>query len=210
MNPKKRGSTFTGRCALILLTSTQLLVCAQTAAQPQQAAPAFVESDTSPRLTTIKRVCVDKFAGEESLVATVQEIAIASIFSLKRFTVTEKCDKADAVLKGAVIERVENKIRAEGEATNFGVSRGAANVNRHSGTAAFGAALGGSGESLMSAETGSHASVTLRLTSADGDVLWAYTQDSPGGKTRGAVSDAVDRAIRQLQREIERAAAQTK
>jgi hypothetical protein len=158
----------------------------------------------NPRLASLQRICVDKFVGEEALVATVREIAMASLFSLKRFIVTEKCEKVDATLKGAVIERGEKRVRAEGESADFGVAAGAASVNRVSGTAAVGAALGGSGESLLSAETGSRASVTLRLVDSDGVILWAYTQDSAGGKTKGAVSDAVDRAIRQLQKDISR------
>jgi hypothetical protein len=156
------------------------------------------------RLASLRRVCVDKIVGEESLVASVREIAIASLFSLKRFTVTEKCEKADAILRGAVIERAEKRVRAESEATDFGVAAGGARVTGRSGSAGFGAAVGGSGESLLSAETGSRASVTLRLVGLDGDVLWAYTQDSPGGKTRGAISDAVERAVKQLQRDMAR------
>jgi len=39
----------------------------------------------------------------------------------------------------------------------------------------------------------------------EGEVLWAYTQDSAGGKAKGAVSDAVERAIKQLARELSRA-----
>lgn len=71
-------------------------------------------------------------------------------------------------------------------------------------TAGLGAVAGGSSERLFSIETLSRASVTLRLTNREGDIIWAYTQDSAGGKTKGAVSDAVDRAIRQLGRELGR------
>jgi hypothetical protein len=170
----------------------------------QAPAPPAPPADVNPRLASLRRVCVDKIVGEESLVASVREIAIASLFSLKRFTVTEKCEKADAVLRGAVIERAEKRVRAESETTDFGVAAGGARVSGRSGSAGIGAAVGGSGESLLSAETGSRASVTLRLVDLDGDVLWAYTQDSPGGKTRGAVSDAVERAVKQLQRDMAR------
>jgi len=197
MNPKKPASTSMAS-RLLLTTLIAVPLCGQATAPPAQ------QPESNLRLSSIRRVCVDKFVGEEALVATVREIAIASLFSLKRFTVTEKCEKADATLKGAVIERAEKRVRAEGEAADFGVAAGGASGSRHSVTAGFGAAVGGSGESLLSAETGARASVTIRLVDADGDVLWAYTQDSPGGKTKGAVSDAVDRAIKQLQREIAR------
>jgi hypothetical protein len=46
--------------------------------------------------------------------------------------------------------------------------------------------------------------VVLRLVDADGEVIWAYSVDSTGGKTRGAVSDAVDQGVRQLMRDVGR------
>ena len=161
------------------------------------ATPAPAENDYQ-ELLGVKRICVEKFAGDEALVATVREMAIAGLFALKRFRVSEKCDKADATLKGAVLERGERRIRGEGEATDFGAAAGGASVSRNSGSAGFGAVVGGSGEALFSAETASRASVTLRLVNSDGDVIWAYTQDSAGGKTKGAVVDAVEKGIRQL------------
>jgi hypothetical protein len=57
---------------------------------------------------------------------------------------------------------------------------------------------------LFSAETGTKASVTLRLVDQEGEVIWAYTQDSAGGKNKGAVADAVERAMKQLQRDASR------
>jgi hypothetical protein len=158
-------------------------------------------------LTAIKRICVDKIAGEEAIVAAARELAIAGLFSAKRFTVTEKCDKADAILKGAVLERGEMRVRGEGEATDFGAAAGGASATRSSGRAAFGAIAGGSGESLYSAETRASASVVLRLVDPEGTVVSAYSQDSPGGKVKGAIADAIERAVKQLLREVEKAAA---
>jgi hypothetical protein len=141
------------------------------------------------------------------MVSPVREIAIAALFGMKRFAVTENCAKADATMKGAVIERAGRRARREGEAADFGVAAGGASVSRSGGSGGFGAMLGGSGEVLASAETTTHASVTLRLVNRDGDVIWAHTQDSAGGKTKGAIADAVERAMRQLGRELGRIAA---
>ncbi len=60
-------------------------------------------------------------------------------------------------------------------------------------------------ESLSSAETKEHAVVTLRLVNKEGEVLWAVSNESSGGKTKGAIGDAADRAARRLLRDIERA-----
>jgi hypothetical protein len=41
----------------------------------------------------------------------------------------------------------------------------------------------------------------------EGTVVWAYSQDSPGGKVKGAIADAIERAVKQLLREVEKATA---
>jgi hypothetical protein len=98
------------------------------------------------------------------------------------------------------------RVRGEGEATDFGAAAGGARVSGRSADAAFGALVGGSGESLYSAETRSSASLILRLTNLDGDVIWAHSQDSTGGKVKGAIADAAERAVKQLLRDVERVA----
>ena len=186
----------TGRLALVALLPGVLFSQA-----------AGLDVPPSRTLADIKRVCVDKIVGEEAVVAAARELAIAGLFSARRFVITEKCDKADVILKGAVLERGEMRVRGEGEATDFGAAAGGASANRISGRAAFGAIAGGSGESLYSAETRESASVVLRLVDQEGTIVWAYSQDSPGGKVKGAIADAIERAVKQLLREVERATA---
>jgi hypothetical protein len=197
MSPKKRGSTFTVR----LVVAMGMWAPADLA-QDVGSAPT-----TSATLGKLTRVCVDQFSGDTALVSPVREIAIAALFGMKRFVVTENCAKADATMRGAVIERTGRRARSEGEAADFGAAAGGASVSRSGGAAGFGAIIGGSSEALASSETTAHASVTLRLVDSDGDVIWAHTQDSQGGKTKGAIADAVERAIRQLGRDVGRSAA---
>ena len=45
----------------------------------------------------------------------------------------------------------------------------------------------------------------MRLVSKDGDVLWSTTQESLGGKFRGASAEVADRITRQLIGDYERA-----
>ena len=61
------------------------------------------QADDAAALQRIKRICVDRLAGQAPLVDAVREMAFAALFSAKRFTVLEKCEKADATLKGAVL-----------------------------------------------------------------------------------------------------------
>lgn len=161
-------------------------------------AAALGQEPPGPGLAQIQRICVAEFAGDPRLIGSVRELAIAGVFKLKRFRVMEDCAKADAALKGAVLEREDSRVRSESETTDFGVIAGAAAP----GAAAVGGVAGGTGQGLMSAETRSRASVTLRLVTKDGEVVWADTQDSGGGKAKAAIPDAVERALRQLARSL--------
>lgn len=187
----------TAALVLPILTSVCLF------AQPDQVGNP--DATLQSGLASVKTICIGPFVGDASQAAAAREVATSALFSTKRFKVTEKCDKADVVLKGAVLERSERRVRGEGESTNFGVAAGGASASRNSASGGFGAAVGGSGETLYSSENRSQATVTLRLVDAEGDIVWAHTQDSPEGKTKSALVDAVERAVRQLMKEVERA-----
>jgi curli biogenesis system outer membrane secretion channel CsgG len=192
---------FTGSGILLLL------LAGLSTPSPQDQAPAAKEASVteSTALARVRKICVDKLSGETRTVDAAREMAIAGLYASKRFSVLERCDKADVTLKGAVMERFNRKVRAEGESADFGVAAGAASASPGSARAAIGAALGGSGESLYSSETAANASVILRLVDSDGVVIWATTQESSGGKLKTAVPDAIDRSVRQLLRDVERA-----
>ena len=73
------------------------------------------------------------------------------------------------------------------------------------------AILRGSGEDLVFNETHTssdslhEANAAVRLVSKDGDVIWSTTQESLGGKFRGASSDVADKITKQLTEDYERA-----
>lgn len=170
-----------------------------------QSMPASSDNALEKTLISVKSVCVGDIAGEKDQATLARELATTSLFSTRRFTIREKCAPTDSVLKGAVLSRSEMSVRAEKEETGFGVASGRAHASDRSGTAALAAAAGSSGEALYSSETRGSATVALRLVSPDGTVIWAYTQDSRDGKTKSALVDAVERAIRQLTKDIENA-----
>lgn len=164
-------------CPYLVLTG---LCCGQTA-----------ETKAPSPLTAIKTLCVDRFAGPDEIAVQARELAIAGLFTSKLFRIIENCSNADAILKGSVLERSGSRSRSESEGA-FGARAGLP-----------GGVVGGS-ERLSSSETRTEASVTLRINSRDGEILWAHSQDSSGGKAKSAVPDAVERAVRQLAREVER------
>jgi hypothetical protein len=175
--------------------------------KPKETTPP-AEVAANPRLLQVKRVCVQTF-GDDSLGVQAREMVIAKLYESKRFSLTENCAKADFVLKGAVTERNDRAFREESEGVGFGVSAAAsdssgAGINR-TGTSASASARGDTRETLASSENKQRAAVTMRLVDKDGEILWAASLESTGGKTKGAIGDAADRAVRKFLRDLERA-----
>ncbi|HEV8383978.1 MAG TPA: hypothetical protein VGQ11_03835 [Candidatus Acidoferrales bacterium] len=112
-------------------------------------------------------------------------MVIAKLFESKRFSLTENCQRADFILKGFVLEKGGYTQRAESES--------------------FSAGSASAGEHLSSSDVKQQAAVTIRLVDKDGEILWAASLESVGGKTKGAIGDAAERAVRKFLRDLERA-----
>ena len=207
MNPKKPRNTCTASAVVL---GVFLLICAGTGAQeksppPQTPAPAATAPAPLPatpeQLLRVKRICVQNM-GADVLGIQVQEMVIARLFESKRFSLTENCERADYVLKGSITERSTREFRSESEGIDFGER---VQVDSSSGHAA-----GGTRETLASSTAKERAAVTLRLVDKDGEILWATSQESAEGKTKGAIGAAADQAVRRFLRDIEKAEKQTK
>lgn len=151
-------------------------------AWPQQKPSSAVRTgpEVNMQLLQVKRICVHNFGGD-TLGFQVQEMIIAKLYAAKRFSLTEDCERADYVLKGSVTERDETTQQSESE--------GVAGIHT----------------SNSSTQRKQQSVITLRLVDKDGEILWATSEESSGGKTKGAIGMAVQQAVRQLLREIERA-----
>jgi hypothetical protein len=55
---------------------------------------------------------------------------------------------------------------------------------------------------VLSTETIDRAAVAVRLVAADGDLIWATTQESKGAKFKGASADVADKVVKQLLHDI--------
>lgn len=159
----------------------------------------FLLPAPEPSGHSVKRVCVEKFAGGAHGLEAA-DYATAALFASKRFTITENCETAEAVLKGSAAERSGQRMRSEGDSSTVRRGAGAAAA----GVAAVGAAAAGDSERLFSSEVQRQATVSLRLVSKEGEVIWAHTAGSSGGKAKSALNDAVDRAVRQLLRDLDK------
>ncbi len=178
-----------------------LLLLVAVPSRAQDSAPGNAD-DAAPdaRLAKVRRVCVESF-GPDVFGTQVQEMVIAKMFQAKRFSLTEKCEKADFILKGSITERSEYVTRSESEGFNAGAS-GSSRSGTQSSSAS---SSGGAQESLSSSEVKQQGVVTLRIVDQEGEIIWATSQDSAEGKSKGAITMAAEQAVRRLLRDIERA-----
>ncbi len=197
---------------------TALLLCCVAPMSAQQAppekgtekpAPPAAEAAVDQRLVSVKRVCIQRM-GEDALGVQVQEMVIARLFESRRFSLTENCDNADYAVKGTITERSDRVSRSESESIGFGERVAASDSSWTAGAggrsnSASASVRGAASEHLASSDVKVQAAVTLRVVDKDGEILWATSQESTGGKTKGAIGDAAERAVRKLLRDIGRA-----
>ncbi len=184
------------------------LLLAQSSLLPQEkAAPAAVsDSAVDARILQVKRICIGKF-GEDALGTQVREMVIARLFEAKKFALldTENCASQDFTIKGSITEQREQSFRSESEGISVGRHALGATGTQNSVTVGEGGASVSGHESLSSSQTKEHAVVTLRLVNKEGEILWAISMESTGGKIKGAIGDAAERAVRRFVRDLERA-----
>jgi len=197
--------------ASLLSVVLPLAVAAQES-NPKLTATTEPQDTAELRLADVRRVCVQNM-GDDALGIQVQEMVIARLFQSKRFSLTENCQKADFILKGSITERSEHASRSESEGIGFGqsASGSSSSSSRVGGTGSSSSSSGAarvSGniyESLSSSEVKQEAAVTLRIVDRDGEIIWATSQESAEGKSKGAIGLAAEQAVRRLLRDIERA-----
>jgi hypothetical protein len=163
-------------------------------------------------LLAVHRVYVDRLTGGETA-GQIRDLIITALQSTKLFVITENEQRADAIIRGAAEDLLftekftsSDGLSAHGngggssyDSSNTGWSRNAQSRSRNLGTSVS------ENESVHIEERKHEAIATVRLVNRDGDVLWSTTQESLGGKFKGASADVADKIARQLAAEIERA-----
>ncbi len=165
-----------------------------------------VPEPAASALLQVRRVYVDRLTGGETA-AQIRELLMNALDAAKLFVITENDQRADAFLRGAAEDLIYtdkfNSAESIGARTNTGRGRSG------SGTTAQGGAYGGlslsDSESVHIEERKHEAMAAVRLVTKDGDVIWSTTQESNGGKFRGASADVADKVTKQLLADIERA-----
>jgi hypothetical protein len=162
--------------------------------------------DSTPAVTTlleIKRIYVSPLIGGVGA-ASLRELMIASLDSAKLFVITDNPDRADAILKGAADDQTFTDTFDIDQGLNARQSLGIGSSKNRSGSGGS-AGLGiGDVESRHTKERKHEAYAAVRLCNRDGDVLWSTTQESLGGKFRGASADVAAKVAHQLTLDMDR------
>jgi hypothetical protein len=165
--------------------------------------PAAIEEQNLRQLLDVRRVYVDRLTGGETA-AQMREILIASLEGSKLFVVTENQERADALVRGAAEDLVFTDTHNSSEGVNAHANVGTGRTSTRS-TGSYGGLSIGENESNHSAERRHEALASVRLVNKDGDVIWSTTQESLGGKFRGASADVADKITTKLKEDFDRA-----
>jgi hypothetical protein len=161
-------------------------------------------------LAHVKKIYVDQLGGGHTS-DQMRDMIIAALQNSKMFAITENQERADAVLRGSADDKVYTDDHQSSDSiglhTNASSSEsGRAYSEGSSASRATGIGITDS-ESQRSKERKHETSASIRLVNTDGDVLWSTTQESAGGKFRGAMADVADKISRQLVEDTKKARA---
>jgi hypothetical protein len=172
---------------------------------PQQPAATGPPEDAA-QLLAIRRVYVDRLTGGDSA-AQLRDLIIASLQNTRLFVITENQDRADAIIRGAAEDLVFTDVYAssDGVTANAGIGLGTGTRSSSRSGSRYLHAGAGDHESTDIKERKHEALATVRLVNKDGDVIWSTTQESLGGKFRGASADVADKIAKQLLADVDRA-----
>jgi hypothetical protein len=166
-------------------------------------APAVIEQTGLRQLLTVRRVYVDRLTGGETA-AQMRDILISSLEGANLFILTEKEERADAVVRGAAEDLVFTDVHTSSDSINAHANLGTGRSTYGSSSKSAGLGLG-ENESDHSAERRHEAVAAVRLVNKDGDVIWATTQESLGAKFHGASADVASKITARLLEDFERA-----
>jgi hypothetical protein len=181
--------------SLVLVLSLTAMTRAQSSGADSAA--------TVASLLEVKRIYIAPLIGGVGA-ASMRELIMASLDSSKLFLMTDNPDRADAVLKGAADDQTFTDSFDIDEGLNAHQSLGVGSGRTRSGNGAAGSVGFGDHESRHTRERKHEAYASVRLCNRDGDVLWSTTQESLGGKFRGASADVAAKVAHQLALDVDR------
>lgn len=154
-------------------------------------------------LLRVKRICVEKLNGGDTA-GHMRDMIITAIQATKLFQLTENPDRADAVLRGSAEDLIFTDTFQTSEGISARTSIGAGS-NRGS---ILGRGIGaqvGDNEAQRIVERKHEATASVRLVTPEGDVIWSTTQESFGGKFKGAAADVAEKVAKRLADDYQKA-----
>jgi hypothetical protein len=183
---------------------TVLLVCPWLAAgiEPEQPAPS---------LARVKRIYIEPLGGGETS-GQMRDMIITALQNSKLFQITDNMERADATLRGSSDDKIFTEDHSSSDSIGIhATSGGGSSSNNATGIGTSSHQNTGAGitdsESSHIDERHHEASASIRLVDSNGDVIWSTTQESTGGKFRGAMADVADKIARQLLEDTRKARA---
>lgn len=178
------------------------ILCAALLQAPGPHDARVIEEQSLKELLKVRRVYVDRLGGGETA-AQMRDMIVSSLQSARLFLLTENQERADAILRGSGEDLVYTDTHSSSENLNARASIGSTRTSTQRG--GYGNMGVGESESSRSTERRHEAAAAVRLINKDGDVIWSTTQESTGGKFRGASADVADKITRALKDDFERA-----
>jgi hypothetical protein len=157
---------------------------------------------TQPSLARVRRIYIEPLTGGEAS-NQMRDMIIAALQNSRLFTITDNLERADAFLRGSSDDKVFTDEHNTSDSIGFHATAGSgSSANSTYGTGSSTRQNNGAGitdsESSHIKERRHEASASIRLVDLNGDVIWSTTQESGGGKFRGAMADVADKIARQL------------
>jgi hypothetical protein len=183
------------------LSLISLFLLATGALQAQKSVADSTPAATS--LLEVKRIYIAPLIGGVGA-ASLRELIMASLDASKLFVMTDNPDRADAILKGAADDQIFTDTFDIQQGLSARQSLGVGSGRIRSGSGGSAGVGFGDVESRHTKERKHEAYAAVRLCNREGDVLWSTTQESLGGKFRGASADVAAKVARQLTLDMER------
>ncbi len=163
---------------------------------------AAIEPEGAPNLARVRRIYIERLGGGAES-DQMRDMIIAALQNSKLFLITDNVERADAVLRGSSDDKIFTDEHNSSESIGLHATSGSGgSVNNATGIGTSSHQTSGAGisdsETSHSKERRHEASASLRLIDTNGDVIWSTTQESFGGKFRGAMADVADKVARQL------------
>jgi hypothetical protein len=164
--------------------------------------PVEKDEEATAQLIKVKRIYVDTLTGGASAIQ-MRDLLMTSLQATKLFVITEDEERADAILRGAAEDTVFEDSFNSSESVHANANSGSSRSTTKTGGSYGGQGVGKS-ESIHTSERKHEAMATVRLVNKDEDIIWSTTQESQGGKFRGAAADVADRITKKLLIDYER------